>query len=306
MAFARLPLWVRKPFAENDTTREVNHLLETLGLSTVCRSARCPNRWDCYSSLSLTFIILGTVCTRRCGFCSVSKGEPESVDGEEPFRLAQAARKLGLNFVVLTSVTRDDLPDGGASHFAKCVEELRSIETKPGIEVLVPDFKGGFQFCLLVLEPHPDVFSHNVETVPRLYPTVRPGADYIGSLKLIEVAALHASDKVIIKSGLMVGLGEKEEEVIDVLRDLRNAGCQSVTIGQYLRPALDNLPVKEYVSPERFRRYEETGRALGFSAVYAGPLVRSSYKAFEIWRSVNGNHDSQQEFHCKPRNQELR
>jgi len=293
MAFARLPLWVRKPFAENNTTREVDRLLETLELSTVCRSARCPNRWDCYSSLSLTFIILGTVCTRRCGFCSVSKGEPETIDAQEPFHLAQAARKLGLSFVVLTSVTRDDLPDGGAAHFARCIEELRGIETRPGIEVLVPDFKGDFQLCLLVLEAHPDVFSHNVETVPRLYAAVRPGADYVSSLKVIEAAALHASERAIIKSGLMVGLGEKEEEVMNVLRDLRNAGCQSVTIGQYLRPTLDNLPVKEYVSPERFRHYEQTGRRLGFSAVKAGPLVRSSYKAFEIWRSVNGNNDSQ-------------
>jgi lipoyl synthase len=293
MAFARLPLWVRKPFAENNTTREVDHLLEALELRTVCRSARCPNRWDCYSSLSLTFIILGTVCTRRCGFCCVSKGKPEGIDAKEPFDLAQAARKLGLSFVVLTSVTRDDLPDGGASHFARCIEELRRIETRPRIEVLVPDFKGDVHLCLLVLEAHPDVFSHNVETVPRLYAEVRPGADYVGSLKIIEAAALRASERVIIKSGLMVGLGEKEEEVMDVLRDLRNAGCQSVTIGQYLRPTLDNLPVKEYVSPERFRHYERIGRRLGFSAVNAGPLVRSSYKAFEIWRSINGNNDSQ-------------
>ena len=306
MAFARLPLWVRKPFAENDTTREVDHLLETLGLSTVCKSARCPNRWDCYSSRCLTFMILGTICTRRCGFCSVSKGKPESVDVQEPSRLAQAARELGIGFVVLTSVTRDDLSDGGASHFARCVEELRKIETRPGVEVLVPDFNGEIRFCLLVLEAHPDVFSHNVETVPRLYPTVRPGADYLVSLKLIETAALHASDEIMVKSGLMVGLGEKEEEVIHVLKDLRNAGCRSVTIGQYLRPTLDGLPVQEYDSPERFRHYEETGRRLGFGAVYAGPLVRSSYRAFEIWRSVNGNHDSKQEFHCKSRNQELR
>jgi lipoic acid synthetase len=301
MAVARLPLWVRKPFAENSTTREVDHLLETLELDTVCRSARCPNRWECYSSHSLTFMILGTVCTRRCGFCSVSKGEPESVDVQEPFRLAQAAMELGLDFVVLTSVTRDDLSDGGASHFARCVEELRRIKTRPGVEVLVPDFRGEVQLCALVLETHPDVFSHNVETVPRLYPKVRPGADYSVSLKLIETAALHASNKIIVKSGLMVGLGEKEKEVIDVLGDLRNAGCLSVTIGQYLRPTLDSLPVEEYVSPERFRHYEDTGRRLGFGAVYAGPLVRSSYRAFEIWRSVNGNHDSKQEFHCKPR-----
>ncbi|MCX5800533.1 MAG: lipoyl synthase [Candidatus Eisenbacteria bacterium] len=292
MAVARLPLWARKPFAENNATREVDRLLETLGLNTVCRSARCPNRWECYSLPSLTFIILGTVCTRKCGFCGVSKGEPGSVDAREPFRLAQAARKLRLDFVVLTSVTRDDLSDGGASHFARCVEELRGIETGPGVEVLVPDFGGESRFCLLVLEARPDVFSHNVETIPRLYPTVRPGADYSVSLKLIETAALRASGSVVVKSGFMVGLGEKEEEVMDVLRDLRNAGCRSVTIGQYLRPTLRSLPVREYVSPERFRHYEETGKRLGFDAVYAGPLVRSSYKAFEIWRNVNGDHDS--------------
>jgi len=296
MAVARLPLWAKKPFDENSTTREVDRLLETLKLNTICRSARCPNRWECYSSLSLTFMILGKVCTRRCRFCGVSKGKPSGVDVEEPFRVAQAARKLGLTFVVLTSVTRDDLADGGASHFACCIAELRKIETEPGVEVLVPDFRGETRFCLLVLEAGPDVFSHNVETVPRLYPTVRPGADYLVSLRLIEAAALHASTGTVIKSGFMVGLGEKEEEVLDVLRDLSNAGCRSVTMGQYLRPGVDRLPVEEYVSPERFRHYEETGRRLGFDAVCAGPLVRSSYKAFEIWRSVNGNNDSKQEF----------
>jgi len=292
MAVARLPLWVRKPLSENEKTRALDRLLQNFRLNTVCKSARCPNRCECYSSSCLTFMILGTVCTRRCRFCGVSKGSPSLVDNDEPVRLARAAEELGLRFVVITSVTRDDLPDGGASHFARCVQELKIIKTKPRIEVLVPDFKGETEFCSLVLETRPDVFSHNVETVPRLYSSVRPGADYEVSLKLIETAAAGAPSDVVVKSGLMLGLGETEKEVMRVLGDLKNAGCRSVTIGQYLRPTLDSLPVKEYVSPERFRHYEEIGRRLGFGAVYAGPLVRSSHRAFDIWRNVNGNHDS--------------
>jgi lipoic acid synthetase len=299
MALARLPLWVKKPFTENSTTHEVRRLLETFELNTVCKSARCPNRWDCYSSFSVTFMILGTTCTRRCRFCSVSKGEPQAVDGGEPRRLSLAAREMGLKFVTLTSVTRDDLPDGGASHFASCINELAKLGSRPGVEVLVPDFGGKTLLCSLVLDASPDVFSHNVETVPRLYPSVRPGAGYLASLKILETAARHSS-QVVVKSGLMVGLGEREEEVISVLRDLRDVGCQAVTIGQYLRPALKCLPVTEYLHPGRFRFYEETGKRLGLCALNAGPLVRSSYRAFEMWRRVNGDHYSEQEFHSEP------
>ncbi|UCF78612.1 MAG: lipoyl synthase [Candidatus Eiseniibacteriota bacterium] len=299
MAFARLPLWVKKPLTENSTTRDVRRLLGALELNTVCQSAGCPNRWECYSSLSVTFMILGTNCTRYCRFCGVSKGPPQEVDSGEPSRLSAAAGRMGLDFVVITSVTRDDLPDGGASHFARCIQELRKLQPKPGVEVLVPDFGGRSELCSLVLEASPDVFSHNVETVPRLYPAVRPGADYVTSLKILETAARHPSGSVV-KSGFMLGLGETEEEVTSVLRDLNDAGCQAVTVGQYLRPSLDCLPVAEYVPPARFRSYEEAGKRLGLCALYAGPLVRSSYRAFEMWRRVNGDHYSKQELHSEP------
>jgi lipoic acid synthetase len=299
MASARLPLWVKKSFTENDTTREVRRLLQTLELNTVCKSARCPNIWECYSSRRVTFMILGTRCTRSCRFCGVSKGKPQDVDSREPSRLSRAARDMGLRFVTITSVTRDDLRDGGASQFVDCITELRRLDPCPGVEILVPDFGGDRSSCSLVLDACPDVFCHNVETVPRLYSAVRPGADYSTSLKVLETAAGHSA-RVVIKSGLMVGLGEQDEEVIGVLKDLRDAGCQAVTIGQYLRPSLECLPVTEYLSPERFKFYEETGKRLGLCALYAGPLVRSSYRAFEMWREVNGDHYSEQEFHREP------
>ena len=304
MAVARLPHWVRKPFAENQRTRAVRRILDSHSLNTVCRGAACPNRWECFSASSLTFMVLGDVCTRRCRFCGVGKGAPALPDPEEPVRLAGAARELGLRFVVVTSVTRDDLPDGGAGHFARCVEELRKLLPRPLVEVLVPDFGGDAALCALVLAAAPDVFSHNVETVPRLYSRIRPGADYAASLRIIEQAALHEA-RPLAKSGLMVGLGEREEEVMDVLRDLRNAGCRSVTIGQYLRPSLESVPVARYVSPETFRRYEEAGKELGFAALFAGPLVRSSYKAHEVWRKINGSDHPKQEFPGEPRGQEL-
>jgi lipoic acid synthetase len=305
MAVARLPHWVRKPFAENQRTREVHRILDSLSLNTVCRGAACPNRWECFSAFSLTFMVLGDVCTRRCRFCGVGKGIPAPPDPGEPTRLALAATELRLKFVVITSVTRDDLPDGGAGHFAGCITELRLLRPRPVVEVLVPDFGGDMGLCSLVLDAAPDVFSHNVETVPRLYSRIRPGADYKASLRIIEKAALHET-RPLAKSGLMVGLGEREEEVMDVLRDLRNAGCQSVTIGQYLRPRLESVPVVRYVSPERFRHYEEMGNELGFGALFAGPLVRSSYRAHEIWRKINGNNHPKQELPGEPGRKELR
>jgi lipoic acid synthetase len=305
MAVARLPDWARKSFAENEQTRELRRLLDSLSLRTVCESAACPNRWECFSALSLTFMILGDRCTRRCSFCGVSKGNPLRPDGEEPSRIARAASALALQFVVITSVTRDDLEDGGAIHFSRCIAELDGLESRPGVEVLVPDFGGSTGACSLVLDAGPDVFSHNVETVPRLYSRVRPGADYFASLRIIEKAASHRA-RPVVKSGLMLGLGENEKEVIDVFRDLRNSGCDSVTVGQYLRPSLECTPVAEYISPERFGYFEQVGSELGFSALYAGPLIRSSYRAYQIWRKVNGNHHSKQEFFGEPGNQELR
>lgn len=305
MAFARLPNWVRKPFAEDNRSREVRRLLGTLSLNTVCQSAACPNRWECFSSSSLTFMILGDVCTRRCRFCGVTKGNPSQPDREEPVRIGLCASRLGLRYAVVTSVTRDDLPDGGAGHFAACIAELRRLVPRPVIEVLVPDFGGDSSACSLVSDAGPDVFSHNVETVPRLYRYVRPGADYAMSLRVIEQAALRG-EGAVVKSGLMVGLGEKEEEVMAVLGDLRNAGCQSVTVGQYLRPSLECMPVAQYVPPELFGHYEEVGNEMGFRAIYAGPLVRSSYRAHETWRKVDGNQHQKQEFLGEPGSQELR
>ncbi len=305
MAVARLPHWARKPFAENQRTREVHRILDSHSLNTVCRDAACPNRWECFSASSLTFMVLGGVCTRKCRFCGVGKGTPAPPDAEEPVRLARAAVELGLRFVVVTSVTRDDLPDGGAEHFARCVTELKKLRPRPVVEVLVPDFGGAAAPCSLVLGAAPDVFSHNVETVPRLYPRIRPGADYSASLRIVEQAARHEA-RPLAKSGLMVGLGEREEEVTDVLRDLRNAGCQSVTIGQYLRPSVGSEPVARYVTPDTFKRYEDAGNELGFAALFAGPLVRSSYKAHEIWRKINGRDHPKQELPGEPGGKELR
>jgi lipoic acid synthetase len=264
----------------------VKDLMRRHALSTVCEEARCPNRGECFSRGTATFLLLGDVCTRTCGFCHIAAGRPLPVDPMEPERVASAARELGLSFVVLTSVDRDDLPDGGAGHFARSIRALKRLDPAPGVEVLTPDFQGRFASLSVVIDAAPDVFNHNVETVPRLYPYARRGADLDRSLGLL-AAAKTLVPELTTKSGLMVGLGETHGEVLDLLRRMRDARVDIVTIGQYLRPSRENLPVAEYVHPDVFAGYREAGEALGFRHVFSGPFVRSSYRAEEALAAAN-------------------
>jgi lipoic acid synthetase len=250
------------------------------GLSTVCEEARCPNRTECFERKTATFLIAGDVCTRACGFCHIASGRPLPLDPGEPARLVAAARALGLQHVVVTSVDRDDLPDGGAAHWASVVGALKDDDAARGVEVLTPDFQGVDWQIDLVSDAGPDVYNHNVETVPRLYETVRPRSEFQRSTALLaRVKVRHPA--MTTKSGLMLGLGETDEEVLDVFRALREARVDIVTVGQYLRPSAWNLPVVEYATPERFDALREKGLALGFAEVFAGPFVRSSYRAEE-------------------------
>lgn len=261
-------------------------LLEGLGLDTVCLSAACPNLGECFARRTATFLILGPVCTRNCRFCAVPKGTPRPVDPGEPRRVALAAAELQLRHVVITSVTRDDLPDGGAGQFAATVTAVREALPEATVEVLTPDFRGRPAALEKVMAAGPRVFNHNVETVPRLYPAARPQADYRRSLEVLR-RAKEMRPGILTKSGLMVGLGEREEEVLAVLADLRSAGCDAVTIGQYLRPSKAHLPVREYLTPETFARYRARAREMGFRYVASGPLVRSSYLAEDALRALD-------------------
>lgn len=272
-----LPSWIKKRISLGEG-EETQKLLQSLSLHTVCESARCPNRGECFARKVATFLIMGSICTRRCRFCAVEKGIPQPLDFEEPRRVGEASRQLGLKHVVITSVTRDDLPDGGAYHFVATIREIRKVLPFSTIEVLTPDFQGREEDLQVVVKEQPEVFNHNVETVPRLYPVVRPLASYERSLTILKKVK-EISPSIITKSGLMVGLGEGKEEVLEVLEDLRGVGCDVVTIGQYLRPSPRHLEVKEYVPPQVFTWYEDIAYSLGFRGVASGPLVRSSYLA---------------------------
>ncbi|MGQ9632367.1 MAG: lipoyl synthase [bacterium] len=276
-----LPSWLRKKVPDPDSLRFVGGILGGLGLNTVCRSARCPNLGECFGRHVAAFMILGNVCTRNCGFCAIPSGFPLPVDEGEPGRIAEACSLLGLRHVVITSVTRDDLWDGGAGQFAATVRAIRVRLPDATVEILTPDFLGKKSSVLLTIEAEPHIFNHNIETVPRLYPTVRPRADYRRSLDLLEYAK-SANPSIVTKSGLMVGLGEGRDEVIRVMRDLRGVGCDIITIGQYLSPSRSHLPVVEFVHPGAFREYESIGREMGFAFVASGPFVRSSYNAGEV------------------------
>lgn len=276
----RLPDWIRtKSFTGLHETRQ---MLRDHRLTTVCEEARCPNIGTCFSKPTATFMILGSACTRNCGFCSVESSHPQPVDNDEPSRVAMAARDMGLRYVVVTSVTRDDLSDGGAGHFAKTVTAIRDLSPGAKIEVLTPDFKGDVDSLRTVLDSCPDVFNHNIETVPRLYHIVRLLADYARSLDVLKNAK-HINAAIKTKSGLMVGLGEAFEEVISVMKDICSTGCDYLTIGQYLRPSKKNLPVVEYVLPEIFDRYRDMALNIGFKSVASAPLVRSSMNAEEMF-----------------------
>lgn len=275
----RLPSWIREKKLNLQELREVKTLFRENQLHSVCESLACPNRTECFSRGTATFMILGDICTRSCGFCNVTTGRPYAPPSvEEPRAVADTAKRMNLQHVVVTSVTRDDLEDGGAAHFAETIQELRQQLPAAAIEVLTPDFRGNLEAVRIVAGARPDYFNHNVETVPRLYDYVRPGSRFDRSLALLrEVKRIDPG--IATKSGLMLGLGERCDEVIDVLQKLRAADCSIVTIGQYLQPKREKLDVVEYVRPEVFDEYREIGERLGFTAVFSGPFVRSSYMA---------------------------
>jgi lipoic acid synthetase len=272
------PKWLRAPAPAGENYRELKGIMERLRLHTVCESAACPNVGECWNHRTATFMILGNVCTRRCGFCAVEKGAPLPVDYDEPRRVAEAVTAMGLRFAVITSVNRDDRADGGAELFALTIRAIRERIPGCGVEVLTPDFQGNLAAVETVLAAVPEVFNHNTETVPRLYRQVRLGARYERSLEVLSHAA-RTSPAIPTKSGLMLGLGETSDEVLAVMRDLRAAGVQILTVGQYLRPSPHHLPIVRYVRPSEFDDFRRAGYTMGFTHVESGPLVRSSYHA---------------------------
>ncbi len=291
-AVPRLPEWARKSATHYEALHRLKAGFRQLNLHTVCESARCPNIHECFDRGAATFMILGNLCTRGCGFCSVPKGSPAKqdmqLDAAEPGNVARMAAGMQLRYVVITSVNRDDLRDGGSAHFAETVRQVRGALPDARVEVLTPDFCGDLQAVARVLDAGPHVFNHNIETVPRLYGRVRPQADYRQSLDVLDFARRYRPD-VLTKSGLMVGLGETEEEVRALLRDLRDAGTAVATIGQYLRPTRRNLPVAAYIEPRQFDAYRDYGLSIGFQMVFSGPLVRSSYMADRVSEEARGS-----------------
>ncbi len=281
----RLPPWLKKRLPKQDTVQDVRTLIDDLDLNTVCQSARCPNLNECWSHKAATFMIMGDICTRTCRFCTVPKGKPLPLDADEPANAAEAAARLDLRHIVVTSVDRDELADQGAGHFAETIRAIRARLPESVIEVLTPDFRGDEALVDIVSDAQPDIFNHNLETAPRLYKRVRPGAGYERSLRLLERVKERHADQ-FTKSGLMLGLGETEDDLVGVMKDLRAVGVDILTLGQYLRPTLTQLPVERFVPPEEFDRYGEIGRDLGFRAVASGPFVRSSYNADEVYNAL--------------------
>lgn len=272
------PYWLARPFPHGQNLGEVGKVLSRLRLHTVCQSAFCPNLGECFSRKTATFMIMGDVCTRNCRFCAVRKGIPKPLEPSEPARVAEAAASLGLAHVVITSVTRDDLPDGGAKHFAQTIAAIRGACRNTTSEVLVPDFGGAREAIAVVVRAKSDIINHNLETVPSLYSKVRPMADYQRSLRVLELVK-ELSSVTFTKSGLMLGLGETEEQVLAVMKDLRRVGCDFLTLGQYLRPSKDHLSVERFLPPEEFRDLAAKGKEIGFLGIESGPFVRSSYRA---------------------------
>lgn len=274
----RKPEWLKVRFPAGERYQQLKSLMREQGLHTICEDAKCPNIGECWNAGTATFMILGDVCTRSCGFCNVATGRPGTIDAMEPYRLAQAVRALGLDYVVITSVNRDDVESGGAEIFAASIRAIRHHDPRVRVEVLIPDFKGNRDALAAVVAARPFVLNHNIETAPRLYRRVRPQAVYARSLDVIRQAK-ELAPELLTKSGFMVGLGETRDELFAVMRDLRVHGCDIVTVGQYLRPSLQHLPVDRYYDPSEYAAFVEYGRELGFRHVEAGPLVRSSYHA---------------------------
>ena len=278
----RLPEWLRIALPTSDSFARTRGLLDELNLHTVCESAKCPNHWECWEKGTATFMIAGDRCTRACGFCAVSTAKPLALEADEPARVAEATRRMKLRHVVITAVARDDLKDGGAEHFRQTIEKVRELNPKIVIEVLVPDFNESDASIENVLNANPHIFNHNLETVRRLTPSVRHRATYDRSLAVLKKVKEKRGDTIYTKSGMMLGLGEREEEVLTALQDLRATGCDILTLGQYLQPSLKHLPVVEFITPERFADYKMRAEEMGFIHVASGPLVRSSYHADEF------------------------
>jgi len=282
---ARHPRWLKVPLPAGKNFQDLRRLIEQYQLNTVCQSAHCPNIGDCWGKRTATFMILGDVCTRNCRFCAVQPGVPGIIDAGEPMRVAEAVAALSLRYVVITSVTRDDLPDGGASIFAATIREIKKAAPSCHVEVLIPDFQGSAPALSTVIAAKPDVLNHNIETVPSLYPLVRPQADYRRSLSLLAMAKQQG---MITKTGLMLGLGETVEEIIAVMQELRDVNCDLLTLGQYLQPSSKHLLIDRYVTQEEFKRLKQVGMNLGFLHVESGPLVRSSYHAASGYDAIAG------------------
>ncbi len=284
----RKPAWLKIRFNAREKFQEVAHLVDDLSLNTVCQEARCPNIWECFSNRTATFMLMGDICTRHCGFCAVAKGTPRPLDADEPRHVAEAVRRLGLRHAVITSVNRDDLPDGGAQHFAATIREIRRYNPGCRVEVLIPDFCGNWEALAVVMQARPDVLNHNTETVRRFTSAyaLMHLCPFDGVVR--RAAAYRSPDyPVLTKSGIMLGLGETREEVLETMRDLRDSDCDILTLGQYLRPSLRHLPVEKFYHPDEFAELRQIGLAMGFKHVEAGPLVRSSYHAHEQVAEVN-------------------
>ena len=276
----RLPEFLKRPIIDTDKTRTVRKIMKTKCLNTVCENARCPNKNECYTKNTATFLIMGNNCTRNCRYCNISCAKPEPLDLNEPLHIAQAVCDLGLKYAVITSVTRDDLPDGGAEHFANCIYEIRKLCPDTKIEILTPDFKGDKHALDIIIQAKPDVFNHNIETVKELFKTARPQGNYLRSLEVLKY--VKEKGKIITKSGLMIGLGETLEQIESTLNDLHNTGCDIVTIGQYIQPSKNHLDVAKYYSPEEYETLKLLAKKAGICHYQIGPLVRSSYRAGEL------------------------
>lgn len=277
----RLPVWIKRGIIDTDKTKFVRKILRENNLNTVCDSARCPNKAECYAKNTATFMILGNICTRNCRFCSCMSGIPDPITPEEPAKVAKAVKELNLKYAVITSVTRDDLPDGGAEHFAHTIYEIKKLTPEVKIEVLTPDFQGDENAINTVLQAKPQVFNHNTETVKRLYPVARPQANYERSLKFLSYIK-ECSPEIYTKSGFMIGLGETFDEIIELLQDLKNHNCDIVTVGQYIQPTKNHLKVEKYYTPQEFEKIKEEALKAGIKYPVAFPLARSSYKASEL------------------------
>lgn len=276
----RLPDYLKRPIIDTDKTRTVRKILKTKCLNTVCENARCPNKNECYTKNTATFLIMGNDCTRNCKYCNISCARPEPLDLEEPKHVAEAVQALGLKYAVITSVTRDDLPDGGAEHFANCIYEIRKLCPNTKIEILTPDFKGNKDCLDVIIKAHPDVFNHNIEAVQDIFKSVRPQGDYECSLEVLKY--VKDNSDILTKSGLIIGLGETFEQIEQTLIDLKNIGCDIVTIGQYIQPSKHHLEVAKYYTPEEYDKLKELANKVGIKNHQIGPLVRSSYRAAEL------------------------